>query len=51
MSTGIWIIIIVAVAVVFSVVSFLVGYNNRKRIAEKAIGSAETEALNIVEEA
>ncbi|MBR5478660.1 MAG: ribonuclease Y [Clostridia bacterium] len=44
-------IITAGVAVVFSVVFFIIGSSHRRKIAEKAIGSAEEEAKRIVNEA
>lgn len=45
------ILIIVLVAIVTGVVSFLAGVNHRKKIAEAEIGSAEAEAKRIVDDA
>ena len=45
------ILLIVLIAIVTGVVSFLAGVNHRKKIAEAEIGSAEAEAKRIVDEA
>ena len=51
MKIGIVIILIVAAAAIFGVVGFILGGQNRKRVAEKAIGSAEDEAKRILSNA
>lgn len=43
-----WILIIIAAAVVFAVVGFILGVRHRRRVAEAAIGSANQEATRIV---
>ena len=51
MTTGLAIGLIVAAAVVFGVVGFVLGGLHRKRVAEAAIGSATEEANRIVSQA
>ena len=51
MQPGIMIILIVAAAVIFGVAGFILGGLNRKKVAEKAIGSAEEEAKRILSNA
>ncbi|MBQ5671399.1 MAG: DUF3552 domain-containing protein, partial [Oscillospiraceae bacterium] len=51
MSTAIKIILGLVAVLVLCVVSALVGYNSRKKFAEKEIGSAEDEAKKIINEA
>ncbi len=50
-STGLAIIIAVVSAVVFGVVGFVIGGVHRKKVAEAKIGSANEEALRIVNQA
>ena len=45
------IVLIVLAAIISGVVCFIAGVEHRKKIAEEAIGSAETEARRIVDEA
>lgn len=45
------IILIAAAAVVFGIIGFVLGQNHRKKVAEKAIGSATEEAKRIVSNA
>ena len=45
------IVLIAAAAVIFGVIGFAVGIAYRKRVGERAIGSAETEATRIINEA
>ncbi len=47
----IWYIGVLVVILVFSAVSFLGGINYRKKVSEKEIGSAETEATRIINDA
>ena len=51
MNLGLAIGLIVAAAVVFGVVGFVVGGAHRKKVAEAAIGSATEEAARIVNNA
>lgn len=51
MNTGLAIGLIVAAAVIFSAVGFIVGTIHRRKVAEAAIGSATDEANRIVTEA
>ena len=51
MSLGLAIGLIIAAAVVFGVVGFVVGGAHRKKVAEAAIGSATEEAARIVNNA
>lgn len=46
-----WIIIVLAIAIICSIIAFLAGVSHRKNIAEAAIGSAEQEAKRIVSDA
>ncbi|MBQ7687992.1 MAG: ribonuclease Y [Clostridia bacterium] len=45
------IVLIAAAAVVFCILGFVVGYNRRKKVAEKALGDATEEAKRIVSNA
>jgi len=45
------IILIAAAAIIFGVIGFIIGIAYRKRVSEREIGSAETEATRIINEA
>ena len=51
MDTIVWVILIVAAAVVFGVAGYIIGGLHRKKVAEATIGSANKEAARIVNEA
>ena len=51
MTMAVFFVVTAAVAVVFCVVGFVVGVTYRKKVAEAAMGSAETKAESIIEEA
>ncbi|MBR5991244.1 MAG: DUF3552 domain-containing protein, partial [Clostridia bacterium] len=51
MNPGLAILLIIAAAVLFGVIGFVVGGEHRKRTAEAAIGSANQEATRIINQA
>lgn len=51
MNTTVSVILIIAAAVIFGVVGFILGELHRKKVAEAAIGSATEEATRIVNQA
>ena len=51
MPTLVTVVLVILAAVVSGAVFYFVGYNNRKKTAEAKIGSAETEAKRIVNDA